>query len=101
MRDVLRPVILRGWRALDAIPALSVALTLNDLYLAIMVGARLLGVRLRPELKGTESLHAMYEVANAVDQGALDDPMQLLSLYQLGSEPPPQALLRGHGSYPY
>ncbi len=95
MRDVLRPVILRGWRALDEIPNLSAALSLDDLYLAVMVGSRLLGVRLRPELKGTESLHVMYQVAEAVDHGALSDPTQLISLYQLGSEPPPRALLRG------
>ncbi len=95
MRDVLRPVILRGWRALDEIGALSAALSLDDLYLAVMIGSRLLGVRLRPELKGTESIHAMYEVADAVDRGALTDPTQLISLYQLGNEPTPQALLRG------
>jgi ATP-dependent helicase YprA (DUF1998 family) len=95
MRDVLRPVILRGWRALDAIDILSPALSLDDLYLAVMVGSRLLSVRLRPELKGTESLHVMGEVADAVDAGALSDPGQLLPLYQLGSEQPPKALLQG------
>lgn len=95
MRDVLRPVILRGWRTLDEIPNLSASLSLDDLYLAVMVGSRLLGVRLRPELKGTESLDVMYQVAAAVDAGALSDPTQFISLYQLGSEPPPRALLRG------
>ena len=95
MRDVLRPVILKGWRALDEIGNLSAALSLDDLYLAVMIGSRLLGVRLRPELKGTESLRAMYEVADAVDRGALSDPAQLISLYQLGSERSPRALLRG------
>ena len=60
-----------------------------------MVGSRLLLVRLRPELKGTESLHVMDEVADAVDGGALSDPSQLLPLYQLGSEQPPKALLQG------
>lgn len=95
MRDVLRPVILRGWRALDAIVKLSPALNLEDLYLAAMVGSRLLSVRLRPELRGTESLHVMDEVHDAVDRGALEDPAQMLSLYQLGNEPPPKALLQG------
>ncbi len=95
MRDVLRPVILRGWRALDTIDILSPALSLDDLFLAVMVGSRLLSLRLRPELKGTESLHVMDEVADAVDSGALSDPSQLLPLYQLGSEQPPKALLQG------
>lgn len=95
MRDVLRPVILRGWRALDAIDNLSPALSLDDLYLAVMVGSRLLSVRLRPELKGTESLRVMGEVADAVDGGALSDLTQLIPLLQLGSEQPPKALLQG------
>lgn len=95
LRDVLRPVLLRGWRALDDVPLLSAALCLDDLYLAAMVGSRLLRVRLRPELKGTESLHVVSQVATMVDGGALGDPAKLLALYQLGSEPPPKALLSG------
>ena len=95
MRDVLRPVILRGWRALENIAFLPPALSLDDLFLAVMVGSRLLSVRLRPELRGTESLHVMDEVSDAVDAGALEDPTELLPLYQLGSEQPPKSLLQG------
>lgn len=95
MQDVLRPVILRGWRELSAVEVLAPSLSLEDLYLAVLVGSRLLSVRLRPELKGTESLHVMREVSGALDRDALHDPAELLQLRTLGSEPPPQSLLRG------
>jgi ATP-dependent helicase YprA (DUF1998 family) len=95
MQDVLRPVILRGWRELSAIDLLAPSLSLEDLYLAVLVGSRLLAVRLRPELKGTESLHVMREVATALARDALHDPAELFQLRTLGFEPPPQSLLRG------
>jgi ATP-dependent helicase YprA (DUF1998 family) len=96
MQDVLRPVLLRGWRYLEAVPLLAPLLSLEDLYLAVLLGSRQLSVRLRPELRGTESLHAMHEVAAAVDRGTLDDPTELLQLQMtVRSEVPPQSLLRG------
>ena len=95
LQDVLRPVILKGWHELNAQDLLAPSLSLEDLYLAVLVGSRLLRVRLRPELKGTESLHVMREVGQALARGALDDPAELFQLRTLGSEPPPQALLRG------
>ena len=95
LQDVLRPVILKGWRELNARDVLAPSLSLEDLYLAVMVGSRLLRVRLRPELKGTESLHVMRDVSQALARGALDDPAELFQLRTLGSQPPPQALLRG------
>lgn len=95
MQDVLRPVILKGWIELSRAEILAPSLSLEDLYLAVLVGSHLLSVRLRPELKGTESLHAMREVAAAVERGALHDPAELFQLRTLGSAPPPQSLLRG------
>ena len=95
MQDVLRPVILRGWRELAGMEVLAPSLSLEDLYLAVLVGSRRLAVRLRPELKGTESLHVMREVAATLERDALDDPAELFQLRTLGSEPPPQSLLRG------
>jgi ATP-dependent helicase YprA (DUF1998 family) len=95
LQDALRPLILRGWRELQDISLLAPSLSLEDLYLAVLVGSHLLRVRLRPELKGTESLHAMREVAAAVDRGALHDTAELMQLRVAASEPPPQSLLRG------
>ena len=37
-----------------------------------MVGAKRLSVRLRPELRPTESLQVLDEVSQAVDDGALN-----------------------------
>jgi ATP-dependent helicase YprA (DUF1998 family) len=96
MQDVLRPLILRGWRELEATLTLLPLLCLEDLYLAVLLGARLLQVRLRPELRSGESLHALQEVASALERGALQDPSELLQLQvTLRSESIPQSLLRG------
>lgn len=93
MRDVLRPVILRGWRELGEQQLLKSSLSLEHLYLAAMIGARLLSVRLRPELRGTESLHPLTEVAKALERGALTDPSELIQLLSI-TDHPPQSLLR-------
>lgn len=95
MQDVLRPVILKGWQQLSQAEVLAPSLNLEDVYLAALVGARVLSVRLRPELKGTESMHAAKDVADAVDRNALQDPAELFQLRTVGGEPTPQSLLRG------
>jgi hypothetical protein len=96
LQDVLRPLILCGWRQLHDVEILAPMLNLEDLYLAVLIAAQLLKVRLRPELKGTESLHAMREVVLAMERGALQDPRELLQLVRtVGSEAVPQSLLRG------
>ena len=95
MQDVLRPVTLKGWTALSEQPLLLPSLSLEDLYLAAMVGSRLLKVRLRPELSGTESLQALTDVERALEDGALVEGGDLLQLKGIGNEAPPQALLRG------
>ena len=95
MRDVLRPLIMRGWRELDSVSMLAPSLSLQDLYLAVLVAATQLSVRLRPELRGTESLQAMAEVSAALDRDALNDPAELMQLLTLRSAPPPESLLRG------
>ncbi|MEA2492176.1 MAG: hypothetical protein QOJ29_87 [Thermoleophilaceae bacterium] len=95
MRDVLRPVILTGWRRLEAIDLLAPLLSLDDVYLAALVGATVLKVRLRPELKGTESIRVLQDVAEIVERDGLDDPAEVLQLRDYGAEPPPYALLSG------
>lgn len=96
MRDVLRPLMLRGWHQLETVETSAQLLTLEDLYLAVVIGARLLQVRLRPELKSGETLHALTVVASALDRGALADGSELLQLQMtMRSETIPQSLLRG------
>lgn len=96
MRDVLRPLILRGWRELEAADVLRPLLSLEDLYLAVLLGAQLLGVRLRPELRSGESRQGPEEVAAALDRDCLNSPDELLQLaVTMRTEVVPQALLRG------
>ena len=94
VRDSLRPLIAWGYRRLQAVPFLQPNLNLNDLYLAVLLAARTLNVRLRPERKGSESFEADRIVRNAIDNGQTDDDGGLVGLcMQIRSERPPEALL--------
>jgi ATP-dependent helicase YprA (DUF1998 family) len=92
LRDAVRPIVLKGWHELSQQMVAS-ALSLENLYLAAMVGAKLLGVRLRPELTGTENFQAFTQVSESIDRGALTDPAEFMQLYSI-QDPPPQSLLR-------
>lgn len=95
MRDALRPLILAGWIDLTEVPELADRLSLDDLYLAVLLASQRMGVRLRPKLKGTESLHISLTVARALNDGVLSDPMDALDLVMdVRTENPPEALLR-------
>ena len=95
MRDALRPLILRGWHDLASVSGLSNRLSLDDLYLSVLLASQSLGVRLRPKLKGTESLHVVRTVHKAIESSALSDPMAALDLVtEVRSESPPESLLR-------
>ena len=94
MRDVIRPLILRGWSELQAQVVVSKQLNLEHLFLAAMVGAKRLAVRLRPELRPAESMQVLNDVGKTIDKGALNgDIAALLELIMLTS-PPPLSLLR-------
>ncbi|MFL1376800.1 DEAD/DEAH box helicase [Nocardiopsis protaetiae] len=95
MRDVIRPLVLKGWTDLAAQPGgIGEQLSLERLYLAVMVGAQQLKVRLRPELRQTESLHVLRDVGRAIDKGALTgDVAATMELMMLTAQPP-QSLLR-------
>lgn len=94
MRDVMRPLILRGWTDLAAQPVIGPQLSLERLYLAVLVGAKQLKVRLRPELRQAESLHVLRDVGKAMEKGALTgNTAATLELFMLTASPP-QALLR-------
>lgn len=94
MRDVIRPLILRGWSLLEDQPGIGRQLNLERLYLATMVGAKDLKVRLRPELRTAESLHVLTEVGTAIERGALTGNEDARSELQELNAPPPYALLR-------
>ena len=95
MRDVLRPLILVGMRQLEGVDLISPELCLEHLYLAVLLGATMLRVRLRPELRAGESLQAHRDVEAAVLGGDLSDPAVMLHLFiAVGRELPPESLRR-------
>ena len=94
VRDSLRPLIAWGFRQLQAVPFLQPNLNLNDLYLAVLLAARKLQVRLRPETKASESFEADQVVRKAIESGQTDNDGGLAGLcMQIRSERPPEALL--------
>jgi ATP-dependent helicase YprA (DUF1998 family) len=94
MRDSLRPLILYGYRRLHDCASLRQHLSLEDLYLAVLLASQELGVRLRPELKGGETFNAENTVAAAITDGSAQTDMGLQNLcIELRSESPPEALL--------
>ena len=95
MQDALRPLIVSGFARLNANPTITRFLSLEDLYLAVLVAAKEMGVRLRPELKLGESFEVENTVEQAVRTGALEDDGRLLELLmELKNSPPPESLLR-------
>ena len=94
-RDALRPLIVSGYSRLMQSPILADQLSLEDLYLAVLVAAQQMGVRLRPELKSGESLREESIVEEAVRRGALDRDSELLGLFiRVKGSHPPESLLR-------
>ncbi|WP_323740791.1 DEAD/DEAH box helicase [Caenimonas koreensis] len=92
-RDSLRPLIVRGWRRLSQIS--NFQLQLRDVYAAVLLSAHELDVRLRPELRDTESFSSYGMVGEQVEQGVLDSDSELkaLCVELRSSDIPPRALL--------
>jgi ATP-dependent helicase YprA (DUF1998 family) len=94
MRDVIRPLLVRGWSELSPVPSIGRQLTLEHLTLAAMVGSNRLRVRLRPELRQNESMEALADVGRVLDEGALagnEDARTELVMMQPAT---PESLLR-------
>ncbi len=93
-RDSLRPLIAWGYQRLQGLVSMKQRLSLDDLYLAVLLASKSLNVRLRPEVKSGESFVADRIVATAVENGVLEDDAALLGLcMELRSERPPEAFL--------
>lgn len=94
-QDAIRPLIVTGFSILEKSPTLSQNLSLEDLYLAVLVAAIKLGVRLRPELRAGETFNAADITDQYIKSGALSDDQQLNQLYMaIRNEQPPESLLR-------
>ncbi len=93
IRDSLRPLILYGFKRLQAVPALQRILSLEDLYLAVLLASQELGVRLRPELKGGETfLGALEKVQTVLSETVTDEKLLILCI-EIRNETMPEALL--------
>lgn len=94
-QDALRPLIVSGYSRLINSRILENLLSLEDLYLGVLIAAKDLGVRLRPELKGGEIFHDERVVEEAIKNGALEcDTNMLQLLVRFRSSTPPESLLR-------
>lgn len=94
-QDALRPLLVAGYARLAKATILNSLLSLEDLYLSVLIAAKDLGVRLRPELKVGEAFHDEHVVEDAVRAGALTRDTDLLQLLvQLRGSALPEALLR-------
>lgn len=94
VRDSLRPLIGWGFRRLQSVQILQPLLSLEDLYLAVLLASKILGVRLRPELKSGEGFGAEDIVETAVRDGAIDSDAGLQFLWmKMRNERPPESLL--------
>ena len=95
MQDVMRPLIVSGFAQLQRSPAMAAQLSLEDAYLAVLVSAEVLGIRLRPSLRADESFAEAQEVKRAVEQGALNSDSELLKIaHRVSQSNPPHSLLR-------
>ena len=57
-QDALRPLIVSGYGRLASFPMVASHLSLEDLYLGVLIAAKDMVVRLRPELRGNENFQA-------------------------------------------
>jgi len=94
-QDALRPLIVSGYARLANSAIVATLLSLEDLYLGVLIAAKEMGVRLRPELKVGESFQDENVVEEAVRSGALTRDTDLLQLLvRLRGSAPPESLLR-------
>jgi ATP-dependent helicase YprA (DUF1998 family) len=94
-QDALRPLIVSGYARLARTAIIAGLLSIEDLYFGVLLAAKDMGVRLRPELKVGESFHDETVVEDAVKSGAVSRDTELLSLFvRLRSSAPPESLLR-------
>ncbi|MCA9178494.1 MAG: DEAD/DEAH box helicase, partial [Planctomycetales bacterium] len=94
-QDAMRPLIVAGYAKLAKNPLIASALSLDDIYIGVLIAAKELGVRLRPELKTGESFHDEVTVEQAVRNGITSDDTALIQFFmKLRNSRPPESLLR-------
>ena len=93
-RDSLRPLIISGFKWLMQQESIRQHLSLDDLYLGVLLASKRLDVRLRPELHKGENFDAAGIVERTVQDSAFDEPMALMNLlFEIRAHHPPESLL--------
>lgn len=93
-QDALRPLVVYGYQRLLRSAMAAQFVSLEDLYLAVLLAAKELGVRLRPELKTGEQFHDEGVVEQKLKAGPLSDVDLVQLLLSVRGSAPPDALLR-------
>jgi hypothetical protein len=94
MRDTMRTLVVWGFRRLQQYPAVNSKLCLEDLYTAVLIAAKTLSIRLRPELGLNENFNAEAIIEKALRDKVLDDETALVELIEdMRLEAPPKSLL--------
>jgi len=95
-QDALRPLIVVGYQTLQNIRSFQTWLSLEDLYLAVLVSAKQLGIRLRPALKAYENFNLETIVSDRIDAGIMERQDEFVGLFlEARNHTPPEALMRG------
>lgn len=94
-QDALRPLIIAGYRDLQTFPSLHKRLSLEDLYLAVLIATKKLGIRLRPELKAHENFNLEAIVSQRTNDELTQETEVLDLLWEARNHAPPEALMRG------
>lgn len=94
-QDAMRPLITAGYAQLARSAMIANLLSLEDLYFSVLLAAKEMGVRLRPELRTGEIFHDEHVIEDAVKAGAhTRDSAVLELLVRLRGSAPPESLLR-------
>ncbi len=94
MRDVMRVLIVYGFNKLIEKDSIKPFICLSDIYLAVLIAAVKLDIRLRPELKPFEVFPTLIKVEEQIQAGALDNDQSLLQLLMsVRLDSPPEMLL--------
>jgi ATP-dependent helicase YprA (DUF1998 family) len=87
LKDTLRALLPLGYRMLGEDPVFAKSLVLDNAWLAVVVAAHARGVRLRPELEGSEVMPRITDT----NPGGIADTA---TLFALMNERPPENLTR-------
>jgi len=94
LQDAVRPLILLGYKQLQKSERCSQYLSLGYVDLAVLIAAKMLEVRLQPELAPNESFSLETLVGQAVKNGVPGDDGKLFSLFMDSQQTStPEALL--------